>query len=85
MTPQLIVGKPETLRHIKATITEDEYGAMHWAAKRSGGRNRAVTLAEFMREAIRDKVRSVARYVGNRGGDVPQNVAAVLDTGRVGN
>jgi hypothetical protein len=83
------VGKPATdpgARHIKTTITEDEFAAMHWASKRAGtGSRRSVPLAEFMRQAILEKIARVAAATVARGGEPPQNVASVCQyVGRVG-
>ena len=79
----------EDLRVITATVSGLEFGAAQWAAKRvfrdlGGGRRGAVTLAEFFRSALVDKVREVARAEVARGKPVPADIAAVLDRNRDG-
>jgi hypothetical protein len=88
LSHRFVVGKPaaDAGRRIKCTLSDDQFGAMHWAARRSyGSRGLSMPLAEFMRQAILREISRVAAATVARGGDVPMNVAIVLDRGRVGN
>ena len=76
------VPKPDTGRRIHATVSDDVFAAVHWAHRRS---RRGGSLADFLRDAIREKISRVATETAARGGTVPQTVAAALDAGRVGN
>ena len=73
--------QPLDLRPIHASLTEDEFRAVRWAANRRPlGRQRNASLADFFRLGVLAEVRRVARLQIRRGhgDDVPSMVAHVI-------
>jgi hypothetical protein len=77
----------EQFRTVKATVPSAEMGAVQWAAKRClrtahNGKLGAMPLADFLREALLEKVRAVVRAEIDAGRNVPADIAAVVDEKR---
>lgn len=66
----------ENFRAVKCTLTGEEWGAVHWAAKRAG--KPMMPLAEFMRRALLEKARSVVRAEVRDGRAIPPGIAYVV-------
>ena len=64
------------IKLLKASLTPEEFGAIRWAAARSG--RPALPLADFFRRALFNEVRAVIRQEIEHGHPIPANVAHLI-------
>lgn len=74
----------DDVRVLKATLPSIEFGAVQWAARKhkrrlANGMMGAIPLADFLREAVLEKVRAVVKAETGKGKPVPPDIAAVID------
>ncbi|HEY4415938.1 MAG TPA: hypothetical protein VGO57_09620 [Verrucomicrobiae bacterium] len=66
-------------RDLKCTLPSEVFGAVQWAAKRAGNPpGTALPLADFLSQAIQDKLRAIVKEEIGRGKNVPPDVAAAI-------
>lgn len=81
-------GRADDFRSVKATVPAIEFGAVQWAAKRclrvgANGKAGPIPLDEFLREALREKLRAVVKEQIAKGKPVPPDIAHVVASSRL--